>query len=263
MKLIGLMVVRNEAWVLPASLEAALQWLDSIIILTHACTDQTEAIVDGFALRHPGRIEYGSIYDPEWNEATYRGRALAIGRSMGGTHFAVLDADEILTTSAMRSIRMQTESLVPGEVLRLPWLQCWRSLDRYRCDDSPFGTARMQLVFCDAPHLAYAPDGDGYQLHKRFPRGLWIRDFGSRNDGGLLHLQHASWNRVTAKQQRYVEDEVRRWPGRRSVAEIAAQYAPSTDETGLETTAIPDSWWPVDRSLIDLDAEPWHALLTT
>jgi hypothetical protein len=69
---------------------------------------------------------------------------------------------------------------------------------------------------------------------------------------GVLHLQHANWARVVAKQKRYTEDELRRW------GKVRANYAAATDETGLELKPIPKEWWPVDPALVDLEAVAWQ-----
>ena len=56
MKLIGLMHVRDEQWVLGAALPAALRFVDEIVVLDHDSTDRTPAIVDRAAREHPGRV---------------------------------------------------------------------------------------------------------------------------------------------------------------------------------------------------------------
>jgi len=261
MKLIGLLIVRNEAWCLRTTLEA-IRWVDAICILIHASTDKTQEVVERFARVTLSRraegdatwpdIEWHIEESPSWDEATYRARLLRTGRDMGGTHFAIIDGDELLTANAARAIRDKAASLAPGDCLRLPWLQCWRGLDAYRSDDSTFGRAFAPVVFADAPHLSYSPDGDGYQLHTRAPRGVRPVEFGRHGDGGLLHLQHANWRRLISKQLWYELTETLRWGA------VRARYIDACNETGLQTTPIPADWWPADKSLIDLAAEPWQ-----
>src|SRR3990167_2593871 len=45
MKLIGLMLARNEDWVIGCSLRAALRWCDAVVVALHACIDETQRIV--------------------------------------------------------------------------------------------------------------------------------------------------------------------------------------------------------------------------
>ncbi len=266
MKIVGLMIARNEAWCIRDSLRAALAWCDAVHVVLHASTDATkEIVIDVSAnhgpasdcLEHPA-LTYTIMADGAWNEATYRQHALEMGRLMGGTHFAIIDADEMVTAAFIEPLMILARSIQPGECIRPPWLQCWRSLENYRNDVSPFGRARTSFLFRDAPFLSYVADPGGYQLHKRVPSGVRYLETGSHGSGGVLHMQHASWDRVLWKQLLYQMDELLRWPGRRSAEEIAAQYSPTVDETGLKLTPIPDEWWPLDPSSIDLAAEPWQ-----
>lgn len=249
MKLIGLMVCRNEAWVLPASLPAALQWVDKLVVLNHRSTDSTASILQN----EPGVVQLHCDRE-EWDEAADRNTVLDAGRKLGGTHFAMIDADELLTAPGVMYVRNEARKLQPGQLLRLPWIHCWRSLAHYRCDPSPFGNARVPFIFCDSPAVRYEAGDGGYQFHRRVPLGtapleVWDRDSGM----GVLHLQHANWMRVVAKQKRYADDELRRW------GKVRANYAAATDETGLELKPLPRDWWPIDPNVIDLKATAWQA----
>jgi hypothetical protein len=99
MKLIGLMVVRNEAWVLPASLPAALQWVDELVVLMHRCTDGTADFVHQFSLKD--RVFWNTVfYHDDWDEASIRGEALNVGIRLGGTHFGFTAGVPSTTTAA-------------------------------------------------------------------------------------------------------------------------------------------------------------------
>ena len=250
MKLIGLLIARNEAWSLPAHLMAASAYLDGLVVLCHACTeDTTEKIVYEHRDKFPVSVLTES--NPGWYEATYRTRLLTAGRRvMGGTHFTILDADEMLTAGVAKEIRTITLSLNPGQCLRLPWLHCWRSLDCYRTDASPFGRATAPAVFCDSHRLSYSPDADGYELHTRTPRGAQAIE--ENVAGGIIHLQHANWRRLLAKQLLYEMNEVLQF------GKVRGNYIGTCYENGLQTTPIPAEWWPIDKSTIDMAAEPWQ-----
>lgn len=257
MKLIALTPVRNDAWSLAASARAVLKWCDALIVCQNGEPDPatTAAIPDDprvTRLHHPS---------PNWDEADIRLEMLEAGRRMGGTHFALVDADEILTGNLVWYIRNMAEELDPGECLRLPWLHLWRSLDRFRDDDSPFGRqAATSVIFRDDPALTYRHLADGYQIHMRAPRGVELVEAKGR-DAGLMHMQHITWGRVVAKQAMYRMVEHLRWGGTRSVEEINRRYRPATDETGLVLADVPREWWAGNediRELIDVGAEPWQ-----
>jgi hypothetical protein len=255
MNLIALMVVRNEAWCLNASLKAALQWCNSIVILDHASTDYTPDLIKKYSAENPGRIYRLEEHNPEWREAQYRQRVLEKGRELGGTHFAIIDADEFLTSRGEGLIRSSINSLPPSRGLLVPWLQCWRSINFYRSDPSTFGLAVVPIAFADHDGLEYRVDEDGYQTHKRIPMRRsdcqtvkWDRHKGE----GVLHCQHAVWDRVVAKQKLYALCEMQQF------GIVRGNYGPTTDEKGLETKDIPRNWWPVDPALLELKATAWQ-----
>lgn len=244
MKIIGLMPARNEGWCIGYTARNLLTWCDELIVLEHVS-------------HHPAldwlRVGRISESEPEWNEADFRQRLLVKGRELGGTHFAIVDADEILTANLVPKIRDMAGELAPAECLWLPWLCLWRSLDQYRCDDSPFGRARVPVVFRDDPSIEHKRGADGYQLHSRPPFGAKVIDRLTAQDGGILHLQHANWTRLVAKQEWYIRQEQRRW------GKVLANYAGTMNEDGLKLAPVPDGFWPTGRELIDLAAEPWQA----
>ncbi|MDP9120530.1 MAG: glycosyltransferase family 2 protein, partial [Acidobacteriota bacterium] len=85
MKLVGLMTVRNEEWVLGLSLRAALRFVDEMVVLDHASTDGTAALVERIAAEHPGRVRSLREVDPVWREVAWRQRLLEAGRAAGAT----------------------------------------------------------------------------------------------------------------------------------------------------------------------------------
>lgn len=252
MTLIGLIPVRNEAWIVGFSARAALRWCDALLFLNHASTDDTTAALASV----PGRVEVIHESGQDWNEADYRQRLLVTARDMGGTHFALIDADEVLTANLLDCIRPMISALTPGECLRLPWICLWRSMSAYRSDNSKFGRARAPVAFADAPGLSHKAGAGGYQIHTRAPNGVRFSDQLDREDGGLLHFQHAEWQRLLAKQALYKMTERLRWG--RSVDDINKTYDGTVSEDGLQTTELPAQWCYDSRWIIR-DREPWQA----
>src|SRR5258707_13829349 len=95
-KLICLMPARNESWVIGFSARAALMWCDELIILNHASTDNTGAIIQDIALE-TRRVRYMYVPDPCWTEMSHRQSLLTVARQYGATHIVLVDADEVLT----------------------------------------------------------------------------------------------------------------------------------------------------------------------
>lgn len=263
MKLTALTCVRNEQWVLEASLPAALELVDEVVVLDHNSTDATPDIVAQCARDFPGRVHAVGWDGSTWNETAIRQRTLDEARARGATHLFVLDADEILTANTVQTVRTAIGSLAPGECLELPWLAMWRSLDAFRHDDSVWSSNYHVFAFADAPRVRYAALDDGYDLHMRAPRGLVrppVRPITSPLDGGLMHLQFAHRRRLIAKHAWYKMTERVRFP-HKPVAEIDAMYNQAMDESGLRTAPVPATWWAPYaglRARIDLGDTPWH-----
>ena len=67
MKLVCLMPCRNEDWIIGLSARAALMWCDHLVVLDHASTDDTQAIIYDLMGEYPGRIIYERV-EGEWLE---------------------------------------------------------------------------------------------------------------------------------------------------------------------------------------------------
>ena len=56
MKVVALMPVRNEAWVLGFSARVALMWCDEIVFASHWPEDRSHDIMNELAADYPGRV---------------------------------------------------------------------------------------------------------------------------------------------------------------------------------------------------------------
>jgi hypothetical protein len=254
--------VRNEGWVLGLTARAMLMWADTLVILDHASIDNTPDIIREVAAENPGRVVAIRENDPTWFEMSHRQRLLDAARANGATHIAMVDADEVISGNIlpyMRDYFAETDR----RLLQFPWLCCWRGISHYRDgDSSAWSRSLVSAGFQDSSDLHWKAR-EGYDFHHRHPMGRDQAPYVPvrRPEGGLLHLQHASWRRLLAKQALYQMIEVLRWPGRNRPEEIAAMYGGTVDETGINRSVIPASWWlpyaPL-MGLLDVDAEPWQ-----
>lgn len=247
MNLIGLMLARNEEWILNVSVRAALLWCDRLVVLDHGSTDSTPAILDAIEKEHPGRfVRLHRSADAKWNEMDHRQATLDVGRAAGGTHFALIDADEVLSGHLLPHARKWTENLPAGRALELPMVPCWRSFDKYRCDDVEQTRAIWSLAFADATGLAWSAP-DGYHHHHRLPYGCVPHDHpfpaGYLGMGGVMHLQFSVWERIIAKHAWYKMLERVCYPGHKTVAKLDAMYSQTVNEDGLQLADCPAEWW--------------------
>jgi len=263
MNLVGLMVVRNEEWVLGLSLRAALLAVDSLIVLDHASKDGTRGLVARVAREYPGRVHLLREDDPVWRETAFRQKLLDAGRARGATHFLALDADEVLTGNLLPRVRGLFAALAPGEPVWLPWLAMWRGLDHYREDDSRLSRISMILGFRDAPGLHYAHSLAGYDIHTRELNGLLgeHRPLAPKAGGGVFHLAFANPRRLRQKLAWYKMIETLRFPWRFTPEQLNERYGRFLDEEELRTLPADPAWWDPYRSWlgeVDLDGAGWH-----
>jgi len=240
-KIIGLVAVRNESIMIRQCLKALSLYTDAIIVLDDYSTDNTVEIIQSLA--HECRIEK-IITKDSWyrNESGDKYALLNAGRALGGTHFIVIDADEMFTANCLDNhcLRNAILALQPGDQLALTWIQLWRSTQQYRFDSSIWTNKDAFVIFCDEPQAEY----DNRFLHtSRIPRNLSGKQYTIPGyDYGLLHFQFVNWDNVLIKHAWYRCLERIRAP-HKSIAEINSIYGASTDEKDLKTRLSPSNWF--------------------
>lgn len=272
MKIVAVMPVRNEDWILGLSARAALMWADELALLDHASTDRTLEIMHQVSEEFPGRVSIHTWTDPLWAEMAQRQALLEDARAAGATHIAIVDADEVLTGTLLPTIREQIERTHPRQILQLPWLQLRGSLNKYHTG-GVWAEQWVSFAFQDSPDLHWAAR-DGYDFHHRHPMGRQLIPFRPEpfKRGGLMHLQMVDERRLRAKQALYLCTEVLRWPGRTPIPELQAQYnqAVYAQKTRrppgepLALGAVPAAWWEPYRELAEkhlklfVNEQPWQ-----
>lgn len=158
-KIVGLVPVRNEAALIGQCLKCLSCFTDAIVVLDDASTDETVEIVKSLAREcNIKRI----IEKKKWyrDEPGDKNKLLNAGRKIGGTHFIVIDADEIFTSNCLDNnfLRNRILQLKPGDKLCLTWIQLWRSVDKYRYDGSVWSGQWGDFIFCDDKIASYRSD---------------------------------------------------------------------------------------------------------
>ena len=260
MKLVALMPARNEDWIIGLSLRIALMWCDHAVVLDHASTDGTREIIEQIR-KETGRLTIIEAAEGGWAEMSHRQMLLEAGRREGATHFAIVDADEVLTANHLRSMRAEMSQLPAGGIAQIPMRNTYGAHDQYRRDGSIWGNALTSLAFADEPNLYWASP-DGYQHHHREPFNgkVRYRTYPHAYDGGVMHLQFASRRRLLAKHAWYQMHERITYPGK-AVGEIARLYSLAPDWNGANIEPTPAHWWDGYGHLmgfLDVDREPWQ-----
>ena len=270
MKIVGLMPVRNEDWVLGLSARAALTWCDELVILLHACNDRSREITEDVASENPGRVHV--FIDPEdtWKEMEHRQKLLDLARARSASHLALVDSDEVLTGNLISRVRRWIEETPQRSCLQFPMF-CMRNSIWNAHSSGIWGHAMVSFAFEDdsAWHWTNQSRG-GYDYHHRHPMGYPFVPFSPihREVGGVMHLQFVNQRRLAAKQALYKMQEVTRWPGRSTVDSLNFKYNPAVYGTAVPGTIqefqrVPESFWQPYADLrrylrLDESIVPWQ-----
>jgi hypothetical protein len=134
-RLVGMMAVRNESWVLGLTLRAALEYCDAVVVTDHRSTDDSVRILEEMrAQSRAGAIHLERSQQAEWMEMDERQAMLDRARAIGGTHFVIVDADELPTANLLPKLKRWALDTPPGQFLSLPMVSPWHALDVRRTD---------------------------------------------------------------------------------------------------------------------------------
>jgi Glycosyl transferase family 2 len=282
MKLVGMMPVRNEEWVLGLSLRVALMWCDEVVVLLHACTDRSAEIVSEIQQEHKEQRVTVLVIGGEWLEMEHRQQMLRVARTRGATHLAIIDADEVLTGNLIPArtgpMRQDVRDMVsdlgghrPDAILELPGYNLRNGVDQFH-NNGVWGNRWFSTAFADNPALSWTGD----TFHHREPHGKKLNPYRpiQQGQGGVMHMWGASERRLRAKHALYKITERLRWPAK-DIRAIDNEYslaihgqrsfgAPTADSdtpNNWTYSPVPESWWAPYAHLmkyLDVDAEPWQ-----
>lgn len=246
MKVIALMLVKNEDWILDYTLTCLRGFVDKIIVLDDRSTDSTLDLLS----KHPVTVMKGTI---ACNKGRKRSELLRAGRKDGGTHFVWLDADEVFTADLRDDFRGLLKTMVPGQKILLRWLAMWKSPFVFRDDESVWSNNFKDFVFCDDHVSDFEQTWTAEDL-KKWGEFLVAATHEPRTPGenkpsniirletygGVMHYQFAPWERFQAKQKWYRYLELIRNPN--SATEIIARYRITEDDPSARVSPIKSSW---------------------
>jgi hypothetical protein len=241
LKLVALLLFKNEEWILPAYLSSVAPVVDEIIAIDDGSLDESRRLVEE-AGGHVVDNATGSVASSGFyaiREELIREKLLALGRERGGTHFIALDADEALTTPSREHLRQALSKLEGGGKLAMQWVTLWKHVDAYRHDESVWTDLYKDFAWADG-----GPRGDGGEF-------LGLARTPGANDparwtrldppcGAVLHYQFAAWRRAQVKQAWYRCWELIRTPGR--AFDINRMYAHGLDDPSARTLPVPSEW---------------------
>jgi len=234
MKIIALLPVRNEAWVLPTFLSSVKPLCDEIIAINNGSTDSSREILQ------KNNVIIKDIPSPKGKPfamSTLRQELLNLGRERGGTHFIWLDADEAFTYPFIKNGREIISKLVPGQKIILHWLALWDSINEYRDDDSVWSNNYKDFIVCDDKKsnfeykfLSEARTNGKNENYIKLPT----------NEGAVLHYQFSAWEHFQMKQAWYRCSELIKNPN--NAQNINITYSITLKDNDIKTKNIPREW---------------------
>jgi glycosyltransferase involved in cell wall biosynthesis len=235
MRIIALMPVRNEAWILDRTLRTLASFCDVIIVADQRSTDGTRDIL----ARHAPKVVV--LDNPEDSHSTrVRWRLLEAARGYEGENFLVLtDADEILSSEIQDpNVLDALTSSKPGVGVEAPWIQLWRSPSWWRRDGSIWSDRWVTFAFRDNRTVRY---GAIEMLNDHNPRLPACKSLVRVESVRVLHFQFVLFERMLAKQRFYRMQEAVELGVDRAEA-INLYYCVTRDERWIKLESVNPQW---------------------
>jgi glycosyltransferase involved in cell wall biosynthesis len=234
-KIIGLVPVRNEAWILPHTLACLTGFCDVVIVSDQDSDDDSKEICRRFTnvVVLESRVR-GVCEQARW-ELLDAARGYE-GRNLWWWN----DADELASPSLARTFFERHDGAIePGTAIECPFYHLWGRVDRYRDDSSPYRPQWKQLAIVDDRRIDY-DRSIGLPLHQ--PR-VTVGDGGTCIRAEAVPVFHLQWlikNRNQIKQAWY---RCREWmEGAKTAAAINHRYSITLPEPAVRTTQVPPEW---------------------
>jgi len=235
-KIIVLIPVRNEEWILEKSLKAVSLLADHIVVGDQNSIDRTPEICKKFS-----KVIY--LINPEEYPGKKNRRQILLDKARElfgkGNIIFCLDADEIPTANILEdsSWKDSLESLKIGQSIMLEWVNLWRNPKKYCYDKSVWKKSFRYFIFKDDGKTNYTL---GNVHESRIPNAF-LGDYLKYNKVKIMHFHFVLWNRMLSKQQHYRIMEKRVFP-KKSFLAINARYWATKDERNMILKDVPNSW---------------------
>ncbi|MBC8492255.1 MAG: glycosyltransferase family 2 protein [Chloroflexi bacterium] len=235
MKIIAVMPVRNEDWILERNLQTLSHFCDVIIVADQNSTDNTRQICK----RYPKVL---LIRNPceQFDQSKARQLLLDTVREFDGYNIILaVDADEIVSGNVLDNPAWDNalDSLEPGVSSLLQWIILWKHPFRIRDDTSVWSNSWKHFICRDDRKTNFSEQA----IHEpRIPRPFTDR---ARRfeEVKVLHYQFVTWQRMLSK-QRYYRVLERMMSPTKSPDAINQTYVITRDERGMVLKQVPEEW---------------------
>jgi len=253
MKVIALLPVRNEEWVIAHSLASLSAFCDVVLVSDRGSEDGTR----GICRRFPKVVILDAPMHSRIREQ--RWQLLDAARNYdGGNLLWATDADELVSPAAAAAfVAGARERLLPGTAIETRYYQLWNSVRRYRDDFSYYAPQWKAVAFVDDRRTDF-DRADARALHE--PRVPAPPDAPTWREASL-HVLHLQWMIPARNQMKQAWYRCREWLDEgRSAAAINQRYSVTFASKRVRTSAVPAEWVS-DLTLPDSaadDVPSWH-----
>ena len=235
MKIIALMPVRNEAWILAHSLACLSSFCDLVLVNDQNSEDESREI----CRRFPKVVLLESPEELICEQA--RWQLLDAARDYDGCNLLwCTDADELMSpVLARRFVDARRNDLPPGTVVECHYYHLWNRADRYRADGRKYAPYWKEIALRDDRRMDFSR-ARRLPLHE--PRVPLDGAAGRirATDLPVLHLQWLLFERNQMKQAWYRCREL--MDGARTAVAINELYATTLPDPAVRTEEVPASW---------------------
>jgi glycosyltransferase involved in cell wall biosynthesis len=235
MRIIAMVPVRNEEWVLPHSLAALSGFCDVILVSDRGSTDGSLAIYRQFpkvvVLNAPLAFR---IREQRW-------QMLDAARGYDGRNLLwATDADEMLSPRLMKDVLERSMSdLTPGASVDCRYYHLWNSAGVYRDDLSYYRPNWKRVGFVDDRRANFDRSLAAPLHEPRIP----VDDDVPGIRAGELALLHLQWVLPRRNQIRQAWYRCREYlDGGKTAAAINDFYATTLPVARVKTTPVPHEW---------------------
>ncbi|HTM04896.1 MAG TPA: glycosyltransferase [Vicinamibacterales bacterium] len=233
MKIIALLPVRNEAWVLRQALACLSGFCDVVLVSDQQSTDGSREICSEFAKVQV--IESPASFIAE----QARFRLWDVARQYDGQNLIwCTDADELVSPRAAQRFFASTQQLTPGTVIECLYCHLWDSPDRYRASIPPYAPYWKPIAVLDDRQIDY-DRSPALPIHQeRVPIGTGAAHV-QAPDVAVLHLQ---WLLADTNQVKQAWYRCRELLHGRAAREINAFYQFTIPPRHVETAPVRPEW---------------------
>lgn len=245
MKIITLVPVKNESWILRFSLKNFSIFSDEIIILDDNSSDELQEIAKGYP---KVKIVPFKTTEKYVDMSLRRNILLNEGRNSGGTHFVFLDADETFSDSFAHNLKEEIASMQRGETLYLPWIFVMQD-GKDLCFNPKEKLFYKDFIFYDDGVSIYRKQ---FLSEERTPGSHTHKRYFPFEKGYVLHFQKLAQKRNQLKQAWYRCNEL--IEGARSARRINATYHHSKETGILNKELLQDAFVTLNFDTINQNA---------